>query len=256
MGWSPAGRLAAAILLVAAQRAAPQSIPTPASILGFPVGADFKLATYDDSYRYFQALAKASDKIRLIDVGKTSSGHDWILAIISAPANLAKLDRYKEIARRLAHPEGLSDAEARALAREGKPFVDISGGLHASEIAGSQHTIQLAYDLLARSDEPKFREILENTVLLLWPSINPDGQNIVANWYRENVGTPYEVSPLHELYQKYIGHDNNRDAYMLNVVESRVVARTWREWEPQIIYVQHQTAPFPTRIWLGKSAVV
>ena len=87
-------------------------------------------------------------------------------------------------------------------------------------------------------------------MLFLWPSINPDGQNIVVNWYRENVGTPYEVSPLHELYQKYIGHDNNRDAYMLNVVESRVVARTWREWEPQIIYVQHQTAPFPTRIWL------
>lgn len=87
-------------------------------------------------------------------------------------------------------------------------------------------------------------------MLLLWPSINPDGQNIVANWYKENVGTPYEVAPLHELYQKYIGHDNNRDAYMLNVVESRVVARTWRDWEPQIIYVQHQTAPFPTRIWL------
>ena len=129
-------------------------------------------------------------------------------------------------------------------------FVDISGGLHASEIAGSQHTIQLAYDLLSRADEPKTKAILDNTVLFLWPSINPDGQNIVVNWYRENVGTPYEVSPLHELYQKYIGHDNNRDAYMLNVVESRVVARTWREWEPQIIYVQHQSSPFPTRIWL------
>jgi zinc carboxypeptidase len=226
------------------------AIPTPVSVLGFPVGADFKLATYDDSFRYFQQLAKVSDRIKLIDVGKTSTGHDWILAVISSPANLAKLERYREIARRLAHPEGLNDEQARALAREGKAFVDISGGLHASEIAGSQHTIQLAYDLLSRPDDPKVRELLENTVLLLWPSINPDGQNIVANWYRENVGTPYEVAPLHELYQKYIGHDNNRDAYMLNVVESRVVARTWRDWEPQIIYVQHQTAPFPTRIWL------
>ena len=233
------------------QRAAAQpAIPTPASVLGFPVGADFKLATYDDSYRYFQLLARSSDRIRLVDVGKTSMGHEWTLAIISSPANLAKLDRLREISRRLAHPDGLTDDEARRLSREGKAFVDISGGLHASEIAGSQHTIQLAYDLLSKPDEPRTRAILENTVLLLWPSINPDGQNIVANWYRENVGTPYEVAPLHELYQKYIGHDNNRDAYMLNVVESRVVARTWRDWEPQIIYVQHQTAPFPTRIWL------
>src|SRR6185295_6558520 len=111
------------------------AIPTPASVLGFPVGADFKLATYDDSYRYFQLLAKSSDLIKLVDVGKTSTGHEWILAIISSPANLAKLERYREIARRLAHPDGLSDEEARRLAREGKPFVDISGGLHASEIA-------------------------------------------------------------------------------------------------------------------------
>ena len=234
-----------------APRASAQStVPTPASVLGFPVGADFKLATYDDSYRYFQLLAKSSDRIKLVDVGRTSTGHEWILAIISSPANLARLDNLKSIAQRLAHPAGLTDDEARRLSREGKPFVDISGGLHASEIAGSQHTIQLAYDLLSKPDDPRNKAILENTVLLLWPSINPDGQNIVANWYRENVGTPYEVAPLHELYQKYIGHDNNRDAYMLNVVESRVVARTWREWEPQIIYVQHQTAPFPTRIWL------
>ena len=219
-------------------------------MLGFPVGADLKLANYDESMRYFRQLAKSSDRIKLIDVGKTSTGHDWTLAVISSPANLARLDHYRGIARRLAHPEGLTNDEAHRLAREGKAFVDISGGLHASEIAGSQHTIQLAYDLLSRPDEPRTKAILDNTVLLLWPSINPDGQNIVANWYKENVGTPYEVAPLHELYQKYIGHDNNRDAYMLNVVESRVVARTWREWEPQIIYVQHQTAPFPTRIWL------
>ena len=225
-------------------------IPTPESSLGFAVGSDFKLATYDESIAYFQKLAAATNRIRLIDVGKTSTGHPWTLAVISSPENLARLDQLKGISQRLAHPTGLSDADARRLAADGKVFVDISGGLHASEIAGSQHTIQLAYDLLAHPDDPKIKAILDNTVLFLWPSINPDGQNIVVNWYRENVGTPYEVSPLHELYQKYIGHDNNRDAYMLNVVESRVVARTWREWEPHIIYVQHQTAPFPTRIWL------
>ena len=242
--------LAVALAIPCARSTAQQPpIPTPESVLGFSVGADFKLATYDESIRYFQRLAASSDRIKLIDVGKTSTGHAWTLAIISSPGNLANLDRLRDIAQKLAHPAGLTDAQARALAREGKAFVDISGGLHASEVAGSQHTIQLAYDLLSRNDD-RTRAILDNTVLLLWPSINPDGQNIVVNWYRKNVGTPYEVSPLDELYQKYIGHDNNRDAYMLNVVESRVVARTWRHWEPQIIYVQHQTAPFPTRIWL------
>ena len=245
-------RLAAAAVagLVSAAGAQHTAIPTPESSLGFKVGADFKLATYDESIAYFQKLAAATNRVRLIDVGKTSTGRAWTLVLISSPENLAKLDRLKEISRRLAHPTGLTDAEARRLSAEGKAFVDISGGLHASEIAGSQHTIQLAHDLVANADQPKIKAILDNTVLLLWPSINPDGQNIVVTWYRENVGTPYEVSPLHELYQKYIGHDNNRDAYMLNVVESRVVARVWREWEPQIIYVQHQTAPFPTRIWL------
>ena len=173
---------------------APPGVPTPESVLGFAVGADFKLATYDESIRYFERLAASSNRIKLVDVGKTSTGHAWTLAIISSPENLANLEHLRDIAQKLAHPAGLSDAQARSLAKEGKAFVDISGGLHASEIAGSQHTIQLAYDLLSRNDE-KTRAILDNTVLLLWPSINPDGQNIVVNWYRENVGTPYEVSP-------------------------------------------------------------
>ena len=128
------------------------------------------------------------------------------------------------------------------------PLVDISGGLHASEIAGSQHTPQLAYELLSRASEPATKEILDNAILFLWPSINPDGQDIVVNWCRESLAG--RNPPPMELYQKYIGHDNNRDSYMLNVVESRVIARTWREWEPQIIYVHHQSSPFPTRIWI------
>lgn len=242
--------VSAAAFAFTAARLAAQQIPTPESVLGFPVGADFKLATYEQSITYFQRLAASSNRIKLMEVGKTSEGRTFTVAVISSPENLAQLDRYKAIAQRIAHPAGLSDDSAHALARAGRVFVDISGGLHASEIAGSQHTIQLAYELLSQADEPKMHAILDQTVLFLWPSINPDGQDIVVNWYRENVGTPYEVSPLHELYQKYIGHDNNRDAYMLNVPESRVIARTWREWEPDIIYVQHQTAPFPTRIWL------
>jgi hypothetical protein len=233
----------------AAARAQARPVPTPESSLGFSVGADFKLAGYDESVRYFRQLAAASDRVKLVTVGKTSQGREWVLAIISSPANLANLEGLRDIAQQLAHPRELSEAQARALAKAGRAFVDISGGLHASEVAGAQHTLLLAYHLLSRSDE-RTQAILDNTVLLLWPSLNPDGQDIVVNWYRQNLGTPYEVAPLNELYQKYIGHDNNRDAYMLNVVESRVVARTWRHWEPQVIYVQHQTAPFPTRIWL------
>jgi hypothetical protein len=242
-------RLFATALAFACASSAAAQVPTPESVFGHRVGADFKLIDYDESIRYFQQLAAKSDKIKLLDVGKTSTGHAWTLAIISSPQNLARLTELTRIAQQLAHPAGLSDSAARRLAREGKAFVDISGGLHASEIAGSQHTIQLAYDLLSKNDETT-RRLLNDVVLFLWPSINPDGQNIVSHWYREVLGTPYEVSNLHELYQKYIGHDNNRDSYMLNVPESRVINQIWRQYEPQIIYVQHQTAPFPTRIWL------
>jgi hypothetical protein len=242
--------LMAATAFGAVPAAARQSIPTPESALGFEAGADFRLARYEESIDYFRALEAASDHVRLIEVGETSMGRPWTLAVISSPANLANLDRLRAIAQRLAHPAGLTDTEARSLAAEGRTFVDISGGLHASEVAGAQHTIQLAYDLVANADKPKNRAILDNVVLLLWPSLNPDGQDIVVDWYRQNVGGPYESAPLHELYQKYIGHDNNRDAYMLNVTESRVITRAWRDWEPQIIHVHHQSSPFPTRIWL------
>ncbi|HSM61707.1 MAG TPA: M14 family metallopeptidase, partial [Longimicrobiales bacterium] len=224
-------------------------MPTPASVLGFAPGADFELATYEQSIAYFERLDAASDRISLVRTGRTSHGRDWTIALISSAENLAALERHREIARRLAEPTTLSDEEARALAREGRAIVDISGGLHASEVAGAQHTIGLAYEMVS-SEDPRLAAIRENVILLLWPSLNPDGQTIVADWYRENLGTPYEVAPLPTLYQKYVGHDNNRDAYMLNMVESRVLTRTWQEWAPQIIYVHHQSSPFPTRIWL------
>ncbi|MGH7504439.1 MAG: M14 family zinc carboxypeptidase, partial [Longimicrobiales bacterium] len=200
----------ALLLLTAASGRAQAPVPTPESVLGFAPGADFKLADYDDAIEYFRRLDAASDKLRLIEVGRTSRGRPWYLALISSPENLARIERYREIAQRLAHPAGLTDAEAHSLAREGRAFVDISGGLHASEVAGAQHTIQLAYDLVSAEGDPRTDAILEEVVLMLWPSLNPDGQEIVVDWYRENVGTPYEAAPLHELYQEYIGHDNNR----------------------------------------------
>lgn len=225
-------------------------IPKAEETLGFPVGADFHLATYEQSLSYFKKLDEASDLMKLVYVGETSEGRPWYFALISAKKNLDNIDRYRAIAQRLAHPAGLTDEEAKKLSLEGKPLVHIDGGLHASEVAGAQHTMSLAYELLNRADDPKIKNILDNVILLLWPSLNPDGQTMVGNWYAGNVGTPYEIAPLPFLYQKYVGHDNNRDAYMLNMIESRVVTRTWRDWEPNIIFVHHQTSPFPSRIWL------
>src|SRR4051812_31894126 len=237
-------------LFAAAPRAQTHTTPTPESVFGFAPGADYKLATYDQSIECFRKLAAASRYVKLVEAGKTSQGRTMYFALISTPENLAKLDRYREIWQRLAHPQGLTDAQAQALAREGKALVHVDGGLHATEVAGPQHTPLLAYDLVSQANEPATRAMLENVVVMLWPTINPDGQQMVAEWYMKNVGTPYELSGLPRLYQEYVGHDNNRDAYMLNMVESRVLEHAWRQWEPQIIYVHHQSGPFPTRIWL------
>src|SRR5919197_2187313 len=250
-------RIVAAIVLVSAiglpvspTAQSRWSIPAPDAVLGFAPGADYKLATYDQTIEYFRRLAASSKYIRLMEAGQTSQGRTMYFALISTPDNLARIDRYREIWQRLAHPQGLTDAQAEQLAREGKALVHIDGGLHATEVAGPQHTSLLAYDLLSTAGQPATTALLDNVIVMLWPTINPDGQQMVAEWYMKNVGTPYELSPLPQLYQEYVGHDNNRDAYMLNMIESRVIEHTWRQWEPQIIYVHHQSGPFPTRIWL------
>src|SRR5919197_796434 len=250
-------RIVAAIVLVSAiglpvspTAQSRWSIPAPDAVLGFAPGADYKLATYDQTIEYFRRLAASSKYIRLMEAGQTSQGRTMYFALISTPDNLARIDRYREIWQRLAHPQGLTDAQAEQLAREGKALVHIDGGLHATEVAGPQHTSLLAYDLLSTAGQPATTALLENVIVMLWPTINPDGQQMVGEWYMKNVGTPYELSPLPQLYQEYVGHDNNRDAYMLNMIESRAIEHTWRQWEPQIIYTHHQSGPFPTRIWL------
>ena len=226
-------------------------IPTPESVLGHKPGDDYFLASYDESLGYMRKLASAApDRIQLAPVGKTTQGRDWYVALISSPANLRDLAKYKSIAAKLALVRGLDDAGARALAREGKAIVHIDGGLHATEVAHAQHTIQLAYNLVAGAGDPEIAQILDNVILVLWFSINPDGQNMVVDWYRKNLGTSYEVSPLPWLWQEYIGHDNNRDGYMNNMIESRVITKAMFEYYPQVMYNHHQTAPFPARIWI------
>ena len=236
------------VVFLSASLAAQSKVPTPESVIGFVPGAEHKLATYDQTIEYFKKLDAASDQMTLVEAGTSTQGRTFYFALISSKDNLKKIDRYREIARRLSRPEGLTEAQAIALSREGKPLVHIDGGLHSTEVAGPQHTLLLAHDLLAKQNDPQVARILDNVILMLWPTINPDGHQMVADWYMKNAGTPNETLP--RLYQEYVGHDNNRDGYMLNMIETRVMEHAWRQWEPQIIHVHHQSSPFPTRIWV------
>jgi len=241
------------ILVLSAGFSLAQSIPKPVDILGFEVGADYHLATYGQAIQYFQALEQASSRIKLFEIGKTSMGKPMIYAVISSEENMARLDRIKSISRQLSLVEGLKDEDAQKLAAEGKPVVYIDGGLHASECAPTQQNLLLAYTMVA-SDEPSIRFIRENTVLVL-VFANPDGMDLLEEWYRPNIGSPFEVSRMPHLYHKYVGHDNNRDSYMVNMVETQHLTKIANhEWHPVILFNQHQTAPFPTRIWIPPSS--
>ncbi|HET9784800.1 MAG TPA: M14 family zinc carboxypeptidase, partial [Terriglobales bacterium] len=180
------------------------AVPTPKSVLGHAPGDDFYLATYTDAVGYLQKLAASSKRIELRTVGKTTRGLDMDIALISSPENLAQLDHYRDLNRQLTWARGLDDAAAHALARQGKVFIHIDGGMHSTEVAGGQQSIALAYKLVASQNDPEVDAILHNVILVLWPTLNPDGQDEVVKWYRQNVGTRFEVSPLPDLYQEYV----------------------------------------------------
>ena len=230
-----------------------QEIPAPQEVLGFKVGADYHLATYEQAVEYFRVLEKASPRMKVFDMGLTEMGRTMIYALITSEENMGKLDRYKEISKRLAVAKGLTDEEAKSLAAEGKAVVWIDVGIHASECAPSQHAIQLAYDLVT-SEDADIRLIRENTILLL-VFANPDGMTMLADWYLPNVGTSYEMSSMPWLYNKYVGHDDNRDSYMNNLKETQNITRiVTREWHPVVLYDHHQKGPFPAPIWVPPAA--
>lgn len=225
------------------------AVPTPGEHFGFTPGDDYKLASYAEIYAYFQKLAKSSDRIKVFDFGRSSEGRPMLAAIISSPENLKRLDYFRSINRKLALGE-VAATEAKKLASEGKVFVWIDAGIHSTEVAPIQHGPGLAYRMVT-DDSDEFKRFRDKTILIQIPAINPDGADMVAEWYRKNVGTPYELAPLPELYQKYVGHDNNRDWFMMNLPETRHVSRLlFEEFLPQIVYNQHQIAPFPARIFI------
>jgi hypothetical protein len=234
-----------AFLMVNSFAVLAQEVPSPKSHFGFDIGDDYQLANYTQTEAYFKKLAASSNRIKLVDIGKTEEGKSQYMLIVSSPENLKKLDRYKEISQQLAHAE-ITPEQAKALAQEGKAVVWIDGGLHANEVVGAHQLIQTVYEFASRTD-PETLRILDN-VIILFTHANPDGQELVSNWYmREKDQKKRTTSGLPVLYEKYAGHDNNRDFFMLNLKETQNIGRQlFVEWIPQIMYNHHQAGPAGT----------
>ena len=242
----------AAASIHAGQRAT-SGVPAPADVLGFTPGDDRKLASWSQTVEFYRRLAATSPRVKFEELGKSTMGAPFVLATISAPENLARLEEYKDIQRQLADPRTLganADRKAEALIRRGKTVVLITCGVHSTEV-GSYLSGMLIAHRLASSNEPEVREILRNTIILLVPSLNPDGVDIVKNWYDKTLGTPYEGTNPPELYHKYVGHDDNRDWYAFTQVETQLtVDKIHNVWHPQIVHDIHQQGTYGSRLFL------
>lgn len=232
---SPAAALAQPVAVQA-----PSSVPTPDSFFGFRMGADRQLAAWPDIQRYFETVAAASDRVELIDAGPTTDGNRLVAAIVSAPENLTRLDAIKTANRQLADPRTLGQDQAFRLA-DGQPvIVAIGASIHASEIGATQAANELLYTLATARDAETTR-MLRDVVLILFPSLNPDGHVLTVDWYNKWKGTEFEGAPMPWLYHRYVGHDINRDAFMLNMTENRSLSRFfYRDWQPQVFLTMHQ----------------
>ena len=227
------------------------SIPSPKSVLGFTPGDDRTIAGWSQITDYFNRLDRASDRVTVEVLGQSTLKRPLIVAYISARENILALEKYKDIQQQLADPRKVTqNAQRDRLFANGKVVVAISCSIHSTEIVASQMSMQLAYELATAQDDDT-REILQNTILLLIPSPNPDGIDIVANWYRKTFGTPHEGREPPELYHHYAGHDDNRDWFMLNLKETQLITRLfWHEWFPQIVYDVHQQGSNGSRFFI------
>lgn len=229
-----------------------QNVPAPADVLGWTPGDDRKLASWAQIVAYFQKLDAASDRVQFRQIGKSTMDRPFVYAVISAPENLKNLERYKQINAKLADPRTFrsSDKAAQVLIKEGKTIVLITCGIHSNEVGSTLSSMLIAHRL-ASSSEPEIKNILQNTIVLLVPSLNPDGVDIVKNWYDKTLGTPYEGTDPPELYHKYVGHDNNRDWYAFTQVETQLtVDKIHNAWHPQIVHDIHQQGEYGSRIFL------
>jgi Zinc carboxypeptidase len=243
-GFSQAGRVIPA--------AANTVVPTPENDLGFKIGTDRKLANWGKFVSYFEHLDAASDRLSLETLGKTTLGKPFIVATISAPENLKRIDEIKSIQQRLADPRLINQDSkiAQDFIKRGKTIIAITCSIHSTEVGGTFTATELAYRLTS-SNAPEIRQILENTVILLVPSLNPDGTDIIADWYQKTLNTPAEGTSPPELYHHYTGHDNNRDWYAFTQAETQLtVDKILNTWHPNIIHDIHQQGATGSRLFL------
>lgn len=244
-------RLCATILFVSAAIFA-QKIPTPNEVLGFAPGDDRKLASWTQVVDYFQKLDRTSHRVNFEEIGKSTNGNPFVYATISSPANLKNLEKYKQINAKLADPRLIKSNQklADSLIKQGKTIVLITCGVHSNEV-GSYLSSMLIADRLATATDAETLKILDNTIILLVPSLNPDGVDIIKNWYDKTLGTKFEGTEPPELYHKYVGHDDNRDWYAFTQVETRLtVDKIHNVWHPQIVHDIHQQGEFGSRLFL------
>ena len=225
-------------------------VKSPQDHLGFRVGDDYKLADWSQITAYFNELDNASDRVRVDVIGQSTLKRPFLRVTITSAENHKNLARYEEITRRLADPRGLSSEEAERLIGEGKSVIAITCSVHATEVAAAQMSMELAYNM-ATKNTAEVKTILDNVIFILVPSLNPDGLDIVVNWYKRNLKTPFENAPVPELYHHYAGHDNNRDWYMFTQSETRhTVEGIYKKWHPQVLYDVHQTGNTGTRMFV------
>jgi hypothetical protein len=242
--WRTIATCAITVAFVAAAPAqTSRHLTTPKEALGFEVGDDYQLATYTQLTDWWKKLATESDRMKLVEMGKTEEGRPQWMAIITSPENHKKLEHYKEISQKLAHAEGLTDEQARALAHEGKAVVWIDGGIHATEVLGAHQLLEFVWEMVSRNDPETLRILNDDIILAV--HCNPDGMELVSSWYmRPSDPLKRTTQFVPVLWQKYIGHDDNRDFYMSNMKETTNMNRQlFTEWFPQIMYNHHQTGP-------------
>ena len=236
-------------LLASAPLARAADIPTPESVLGFKVGADRKLADWAQIVDYFRKLDAAAGRVKIDGEGKTTLGKPFLAVVITSEKNMANIEAIRQANLRLSDPRGLSDEEAAKLIATGKTIIAHNHGIHATEVAAPQTSMELAY-LLATSQDPRILDILDKTVIIMLPGHNPDGTQMVVDWYKKSLGTEWEGEEVPFLYHHYNGHDNNRDWYMFTQAESQATATLlYDRWKPQIVHDLHQMGSNAARIF-------
>ncbi len=241
--------LSTAVLLVPAAPAA-TGVPSPESVLGFVPGEDRRLADWNQVLGYLKALDEASDRVSVEEVGKTTQGRPFVTVTVTSAANHARLEEIRSANARLADPRGLAEAEAVRIVRDGKAIVAMAFSIHSTEVGGTLASLRLLHHL-ASSDDDRVQAMLDATVLIVLPSHNPDGTDLVTEWYRRQLGTPFEGTSPPVLYHPYVGHDNNRDWYMFTQAETRLTVRhLYHRWHPQIVHDAHQMGTRGARLFV------